>query len=132
MDILTLMTNNNCDILRNSPSPDYRVPPINLDDLPKFLLGEPRFFMLRRQNGRKLLLITVCRNDSNQSFIFLQQRFRSAAVVMSSSWIGSFSKYQIGHGTRNACSATTAMLNSTRNALYETVNYSARTTSSSE
>ncbi|KAG5675860.1 hypothetical protein PVAND_005728 [Polypedilum vanderplanki] len=40
MDVLTLMTNNNnCDILRNSPSPDYRVPPINLADLPKFLLA---------------------------------------------------------------------------------------------
>lgn len=41
MDILTLMTNNNnCDILRKPSSPDYRVPPINLDDLPKFLLGK--------------------------------------------------------------------------------------------
>lgn len=42
MNILTLMTNNNCDILQKgqSPSPDYRVPPINLDDLPKFLLGK--------------------------------------------------------------------------------------------
>ncbi|CRK93492.1 CLUMA_CG007028, isoform A [Clunio marinus] len=39
MDILTLMTNNNCDILRKSPSSDYRVPLINLDDLPKFLLA---------------------------------------------------------------------------------------------
>lgn len=43
MDILTLMTNNNnCDILRKSSSPDFRVPPINLDDLPKFLLGKLR------------------------------------------------------------------------------------------
>jgi hypothetical protein len=39
MDLLTLMTNNNCDILRKSVDPDFRVPPINLDDLPKFLLG---------------------------------------------------------------------------------------------
>lgn len=42
------MTNNNCDILRKSQSPDseYRVPPINLDDLPKYLLGKNcyRFF----------------------------------------------------------------------------------------
>lgn len=40
MNMLTLMTNNNCDILRKnrSPSPDYRVPPINLDELPEFLL----------------------------------------------------------------------------------------------
>lgn len=46
MDILTLMTNNNCDILRKSSSPDFRVPPINLDDLPKFLLGKLRLFVL--------------------------------------------------------------------------------------
>lgn len=47
MDILTLMTNNNnCDILRKSSSPDFRVPPINLDDLPKFLLGEAEICFL--------------------------------------------------------------------------------------
>ena len=45
MDILTLMTNNNCDILRKTSSPEFRVPPINLDDLPKFLLGKLRLFI---------------------------------------------------------------------------------------
>jgi hypothetical protein len=46
MDILTLMTNNNYDILQESSSPDFRVPPINLDDLPKYLLGKPQLFTL--------------------------------------------------------------------------------------
>lgn len=42
------MTNNNCDILRKSQSPDseYRVPPINLDDLPKYLLGKKFSFTI--------------------------------------------------------------------------------------
>lgn len=39
------MTHNSCDILRKnrSPSPDYRVPPINLDELPEFLLCKKAF-----------------------------------------------------------------------------------------
>lgn len=54
MDILTLMTNNNnCDILRKSSSPDFRVPPINLDDLPKFLLGKLRLFTARSPTANK-------------------------------------------------------------------------------
>jgi hypothetical protein len=50
MDVLTLMDNKNnnkinnndinCNILQNTPSPAPRVPPINLDDLPKYLLGK--------------------------------------------------------------------------------------------
>jgi hypothetical protein len=59
MDILTLMTNNNCDILRKSPSPDYRVPPINLDDLPKFLLGKLRLLVVYAfaSRGKSLSLV---------------------------------------------------------------------------
>lgn len=53
MDVLTLMDNKNnnkinnndinCNILQNTPRPAPRVPPINLDDLPKFLLGKNAF-----------------------------------------------------------------------------------------
>jgi hypothetical protein len=65
MDILTLMTNNNCDILRKSASPDYRVPPINLDDLPKFLLGKLRlllFMSLPRKKSPDRLSPTANKN----------------------------------------------------------------------
>lgn len=59
MDVLTLMDNKNnnkinnndinCNILQNTPSPAPRVPPINLDDLPKFLLGKNK--MRKCENG---------------------------------------------------------------------------------
>lgn len=85
MDILTLMTNNNCDRLRKTSSPDFRVPPINLDDLPQFLLGKraPRFRFpaVRRQiksfaESPLTELLTVHHPSS------LQQRFQSVAAVM--------------------------------------------------
>lgn len=59
MDILTLMTNNNCDIRRKSASPDYRVPPINLDDLPKFLLGKLRLLLFISSFPRKENLVRL-------------------------------------------------------------------------
>lgn len=76
MDILTLMTNNNCDRLRKTSSPDFRVPPINLDDLPKFLLGKraPRFCfpVFRRptanKNARRAAIIEDINGPS--SFFF--------------------------------------------------------------
>lgn len=40
----------------------------------------------------------------------LQQRYRSAAAVMNSYWIGSSLKYRIERGMQSVCSATTAML----------------------
>lgn len=65
MEILTLMTNNNCDILRKNSSPDFRVPPINLNDLPKFLLGKLRLLihilMLKKRfsDGKKDVKIII-------------------------------------------------------------------------
>jgi hypothetical protein len=56
MDVIATLVNNNnkCDILRKTPSPDFRVPPINLEDLPKFLLGkiDCDFSVLTLQAGR--------------------------------------------------------------------------------
>lgn len=77
MDVLTLMDNKNnnkinkndinCNILQNTPSPAPRVPPINIDDLPKFLLGKKEevmqfcvfsvFFM--RNDHRRIINVNI-------------------------------------------------------------------------